>query len=93
MMRAFLTACLAVIILGASGYLFLGAIQDPAGFAFLSEAARITPNWAWRSVGYSTVPAINTAAENVCVTPKAWQWIFVDFGGLYGQPAICSISQ
>ena len=50
-MRAFLTACFALIILGAAGYFFLGAMQDPAGFAFSTQSARITPNWAWRSVG------------------------------------------
>ena len=77
-MRAFLIACFAIVILGAAGYFFLGAMQDPAGFAFSTQGARITPNWAWRSVGYPTVPRIGVAAENVCITPKAWQWIFVD---------------
>ena len=92
-MRAFLTACVALVILGAAGYFFLGALQDPAGFAFSTQSARITPNWAWRYVGYPTIPIIDPAAENVCITPREWQWIFVDFGGLNGQPAICSISQ
>jgi hypothetical protein len=92
-MRAFLTACLAVVILGASGYFFLGVMQDPAGFAFSTQGARITPSWAWRSVGYPTVPTIDAAAENACVRPEEWQWIFVDFGDPNWQPKVCSISQ
>ena len=92
-MRAFLTACVAIVILGSAGYFFLGAMQDPAGFAFSTQGARITPNWAWRSVGYPTIPAIDAATENACVTPKSWQWISVDFGGLSREPAVCSISQ
>jgi hypothetical protein len=92
-MRAFLTACIAIVILGAVGYLFLGAMQNPAGFAFSTQGARITPSWAWRSVGYPTIPTTVAAPENVCVTPKEWQWVFIDFGGLHGQPAVCSISQ
>ena len=62
-MRALLTACVALVILGAAGYFFMGAMQDPAGFAFSTQGARITPNWAWRSVGYPTIPAIDAATE------------------------------
>jgi hypothetical protein len=32
-MRAFLVACLAVIVIGASGYFFLTAVQEPTDVA------------------------------------------------------------
>jgi hypothetical protein len=92
-MRAFLVACLATVVLGAAGYFFLGAMQEPAGFAFSTEGARITPDWAWRSVGRPTIPAIDVTAGRACEMRKAWQWIFVDFGDPSGEPGICAISQ
>ena len=40
-MRAFLVACLAVIVIGAGGYFFLNAMQEPTGVAYTTDGARI----------------------------------------------------
>jgi hypothetical protein len=92
-MRAFLTACFAIIVLGAAGFFFLCAMQNPAAFAFSTQGARITPDWAWRSVGEPAIPTIDVTSTNACDERSAWQWIFVDFGHPNGEPQICSVSQ
>ena len=49
-MRAFLWACLAILVVGGGGYFVLGSLQQPSGDAFATDGARIDPGWAWRSV-------------------------------------------
>lgn len=102
-MRAFLAACLAIVVIGASSYFALGALQQPTGVAYTTGAARISPHWSWRAVFRDTKasgPAAKTGmvtaeepGELDCNTRTAWQWIFVDFGRPEGEPAACSISQ
>lgn len=104
-MRAFLTACFAVIVIGTSGYFFLDSMQKPSGIAFSTEGARIIPQWSWRSVfrqggtgGSAAQTATNalqvrTAWVYDCEPRSTWQWIFVDLGTPEGEPAICSDSQ
>ena len=42
-MRAFLAACLAIVIIGAGGYFSVNAMQQPAGVAFSTTGVRIDP--------------------------------------------------
>lgn len=88
-MRAFLLACLAVVVIGAGSYFAVNVTQEPSGLAYTTEGVRIDPSWAWRSAG-TTEPT--TAAEE-CHVRKPWGWFFVDFGRPHGEPAACRISQ
>jgi hypothetical protein len=49
-MRAFVTACLVVVALGALGVLGLGVAQRSSAVAFATDGARINPHWGWRQV-------------------------------------------
>jgi hypothetical protein len=91
-MRAFLLACLAIVVIGAGGYFFLSDMQQPSGVAYSTEGARIDTSWAWRSVSGPTGASEGAQAKE-CDPRKTWQWIFVDFGRPDGEPALCSISQ
>ena len=42
-MRAFLVACLAIVIVGTGGYYGLNTIQQPTGVAYSTDGARISP--------------------------------------------------
>ena len=42
-MRAFLVACVAVVVIGAGGYFFLNSFQEPSGVAFTTNAVRNQP--------------------------------------------------
>ena len=81
-MRAFLLACVAIIVLGAGGYFLLDSMQQPTGFAYTTDGTRIAMNWSWRE-----------PSNGACDTRKSWQWIFVDLGTPDGESAACSISQ
>jgi hypothetical protein len=83
-MRAFLLACLAIVVIGIGGYFFLSSLQQPTGVANTSDAARITTNWSWRRP---------TANSSECDAHKWWQWIFVDFGDRSDESVACAISQ
>jgi len=82
-MRAFLVACLAIIVIGGGSYYLLNTAQQPAGIAFTTDGTRIDPSWSWR---------VN-ASDKPCEPRRSWQWIFVDFGDPHGESKICSISQ
>jgi hypothetical protein len=104
-MRAFLMACFAIIVIGTGGYFFLDSMQKPSGVAFSTEGARIIPQWSWRSVfrrggtGDSAAQTAKNALEargawaEECEPRSTWQWIFVDLGTPQGEPAVCSDSQ
>lgn len=94
-MRAYLTACLAIIVIGTGSYFLLGTMQTPSGIAFSSDAARINPQWSWRSVFLQAGTGPNATSEWVqaCEPRSTWQWIFVDLGTPHGEPAVCSDSQ
>jgi hypothetical protein len=87
-MRAFVMACLAIIVIGTGGYFFLDSMQKPSGIAFSTVGARINPNWSWRSVSSS-----ESLSPDRCETRKTAQWFFVDFGDPRGESSLCSISQ
>ena len=103
-MRAFLVACLAIIVVGAAGYFAVNTVQKPTGIAYTTDGARISPKWSWRSVFQrpKATPTTKTAMNipepagdmvEECDVRNAWQWIFVDFGSPDGESAVCSISQ
>lgn len=86
-MRAFLLACVAIVVIGAGGYFLLAALQQPTGVAYATDGARIATNWSWRQ------PTPNSEQTAECDARKSWQWIFVDFGDPSGEPAACALSQ
>jgi len=88
-MRAYLVACLAIVVVGTGAYFLLNAVQLPSGEAYAVDGARITTSWAWRYAG--TIEPVTRAEQ--CDTRKPWQWFFVDFGRPAGEPAMCSVSQ
>jgi hypothetical protein len=85
-MRAFLVACLAVVVIGAVGYFSLNSVQKPTGAAYTTEGARIDPSWSWRRIS-------SVATARPCEPRTSWQWFFVDFRRPAGEPSICSDSQ
>lgn len=103
-MRAFLLACLAIIVVAAGGYFALNALQRPSGSAFATDEARINPDWSWRSVfrpragapetrAAMKIPAAPSELVDDCHALAMWQWIFVDFGIAKWESGICSVSQ
>ncbi|HKD25949.1 MAG TPA: hypothetical protein VKC66_08510 [Xanthobacteraceae bacterium] len=42
-MRAFLAACLAIVVIGVGSYFVLSTLQQPTGVAYTSDGARIGP--------------------------------------------------
>ena len=82
-MRAFLLACVAIVVIGAGGYFLLASMQQPTGVANAGGATRISTYWSWRRP--------TEYAE--CEKRNSWQWIFVDFGNPSGESAACRISQ
>jgi hypothetical protein len=103
-MRAFLAACLAIVVIGAGSYFALSTLQQPTGVAYTADGARISPQWSWRTVfrqARAGGPAINTGMTapsapgelaDDCDMHTSWQWIVVDFGSPRGEAA-CSVSQ
>jgi len=103
-MRAFLAACLAIVVIGAGSYFALSTLQQPTGVAYTTDGARISPQWSWRAVFRQTkadepaiktgmtIPAAPGERADDCDMRTAWQWIFVDFGSPKGEAA-CSVSQ
>lgn len=89
-MRAFLTACLAIVVIGAVGYFSLNAVQEPSGLAYATGGARINPDWSWRSVN---IPGVSGETAEACGLRTPSQWIFVDFGAPRGESSLCSASQ
>jgi hypothetical protein len=90
--RAFLAACLAIIVLGAGAYFGLNTIQKPSGIAYATDGVRIDPQWSWRSAAPQAGAGTQGASEG-CGVRTAWQWIFVDFGIPHGESRVCSASQ
>src|SRR5262249_35952146 len=95
-MRAFLAACLAIVLIGAGSYFALSTLQQPTGVAYTTDRARISPQWSWRAVfrqAKADDKAIKTGElADACDMRTAWQWVFVDFGSPKREAA-CSVSQ
>jgi hypothetical protein len=91
-MRAFLIACLAVVLLAGSGLVTLNMFQRTSAAAYSTDGARINPKWSWRNLLRRSAPAVsesmNVAAlqggpmseQDECATETALAWLFVDFG-------------
>jgi len=100
-MRAFLLACLAIVVVGAGGYFTLASLQQPSGVAFATDAARINPQWTWRSIfrkdaapeNSAGIPRAPSELVDACEVRTASQWIFVDLGRPNGEARLCSFSQ
>ena len=103
-MRAFIVACLAILVIGAGGYFGVNTMQQSSGVAFATDGARINPKWTWRAVFPKGKPVASTTAPMAvpgepgelaeeCDVRTAWQWVFVDFGDPANEPAVCSVSQ
>ena len=90
-MRAFLAACLAIVVIGAGSYFALSTVQQPTGVAYTTDSARISPQWSWRAVFRQAKGGSELADD--CEMRTAWQWVFVDFGSPNGEAATCSVSQ
>ena len=85
-MRAFLMACLAVLVMGAVAYFALDSLQQPSGEAFATASTRTDPGWNWRAV-------LTAPSAGQCEPRQVWQWFFVDFRHPRGEPGLCSDSQ
>jgi hypothetical protein len=103
-MRAFLAACLGIIVIGIGGYFAINTLQKPTGIAYSTGGARISPQWSWRSVlddGHASPAATGAAIKTseaandteACEVRTPWQWIFVDFGKPEGESTTCTASQ
>ena len=88
-MRAFLAACVAIVILAVGGYFAASAMQRLSGVAYTTEGARINPSWSGRRMfsslktpaGQAGMTVAGTAAEMAeqCDVGTTWRWILVDF--------------
>lgn len=89
-MRVFIIACLATVILAVGGLFALASVQRPAGLAYTTEGARISPSWSWRQMvtrtkaapsnqASMTVPQASEAMAEDCDVSSAWSYILVDF--------------
>jgi hypothetical protein len=89
-MRVFLIACLATVILAVGGLFALASVQRPAGVAYTTEGARISPSWSWRQMvtrakaapsntGSMTMAQSNETMAEDCNATSAWSYIMVDF--------------
>jgi hypothetical protein len=104
-MRAFLAACLAIVVIAAGSYFALSTLQQPTGAAYTTDGARISPQWSWRGIfreAKANSPAVKarmigpeapSELADECDMRTAWQWIFVDFGNPQWEAATCSASQ
>jgi hypothetical protein len=104
-MRAFLVACLTIVVIGVGSYFALSVLQRPTGLAYTTDGARISPQWSWRTVFHQAkasgsavktgmaIPAAPGELADDCSMRTPWQWIFVDFGSPEGEAATCSVSQ
>ena len=81
-MRAFLVACVAFVLMGAGSYFSVNALQELSGVAYTQQTARIDPSWSWRL-------ATTSSPAQTCKPRTVSQWFFVDFRDPAGELAIC----
>lgn len=90
-MRAFLTACLAIIIIVVGSAFVLNFAQRTAAAAYSTDGARINPRWTLRRIMTHQTPIAGqtvTIAQHVgqgvesgeCEVASALAWLMVDFG-------------
>jgi hypothetical protein len=88
-MRVFLISCLSALVLAIGGLMLLSSLQKPAGVAYATDGARISPGWSWRQVvsrlkGSPTnksmsLPGGDEAMAEGCDVSSTWSYILVDF--------------
>ena len=86
-MRAFLAACLAIVVIAVAGYFATSVAQRLSGVAYTTEGARIKQSWTYRRLSSRAAPgghgmAMPTGASNLadCDVSTTLQWIMIDFG-------------
>lgn len=101
-MRAFVVACLAVLIIGVGSLFTLNSFQRPAAAAYSTDGARINPKWSWRNLLRRKPPSasqgVNVAGlqggpggeQDDCAQETALAWLFVDFGSSPNEAPGCS---
>ncbi len=100
-MRAFVVACLAVLIIGVGSLFTLNSFQRPAAAAYSTDGARINAKWSWRNVLRRKMPAVSQgvnvaglqgtmAEQDECAQATALAWLFVDFGSSPNEAPGCS---
>jgi hypothetical protein len=85
-MRAFLAACLALILIAVGGVVALGSVQKPAGIAYVGTGARVDPSWSWRTQSTASHKA-GEAATAPC--NGTWAMIRADFRGSPTADPVC----
>ena len=100
-MRAFLVACLAVIVIGVGGLITLNSFQRSAASAYSTDGARINQKWSWRNLIRRSVPSVSQsmnvasllgtmAEQDECAQATALAWLFVDFSNSPNEAPGCS---
>ena len=100
-MRAFLVACLAVIVIGVGSIVALSSFQRSAAAAYSTDGARINPKWSWRNLVRRSVPSVSqsmnvaslqgaTGEQDECAQATALAWLFVDFGSSPNEAPGCN---
>lgn len=100
-MRAFLVACLAVIVIGVGGLITLNSFQRPAGVAYSTDGTRVNPKWSWRNLVQRSMPSVSQSMhvaslqgtmgeQDECAQATALAWLFVDFGNSPNEAPGCS---
>jgi len=89
-MRAFLTSCLAIIIIVIGSLLILNVAQRTATAAYSGDGARVDPRWSVRRVmkrevptsaqGIQTGSMVGGGVSGECEAASAFAWLAVDFG-------------
>jgi hypothetical protein len=103
-MRAFLIACLAIIVLAGGAFYALGAVQRTSGVAYTTDGARISPKWSWRQMisrakgmpktatASMVMPVADEDLAEDCGTSTAWSMILADFVGTPTADPACQTS-
>jgi len=88
-MRAFLTSCLAIIIIVIGSLLILNVAQRTATAAYSGDGARVNPRWSVRRVMKREAPVAGQTMNiqhtgqgesGECEAASAFAWLTVDFG-------------
>ena len=89
-MRAFLIACLAILVIAIGAIYALGPVQRTAGLAYVGDGARIDPKWSWRVVGTEAGPMKTSEARaDDCGVRSVWAMIRADFSSTRTADPLC----
>jgi hypothetical protein len=89
-MRAFLIACLAILVIAIGAIYVLGPMQQTAGLAYVGAGARVDPKWSWRMVGTEAGPMkASEARADDCGVRSVWAMIRADFSSTRTADPLC----